>query len=96
MNINVVGKIKLYGYTSLSLLCLFSAIYCIGLNEGELSSSGGKSGLFYLTMSLFAAIIDPVFKDNSISVIYFLLSMVFMLLAWKYYKIINAVKNPSI
>jgi len=95
-DINTMEKIKLYSYLSLMCLCIFLTVYSIGSSQNDLSSGGGKAGLFHLVLTLVTTIIEPIFGSNSIAFVYFLLSIVFMMLTWKYYKIISSTNNSKL
>lgn len=84
-------KIKVVMYFSLALLSFSLALYGMGMSAGDLTSSGGRSGLFYIALSIMASIVEPVFNDNSVSVIYSAFGVRFSFLFWITFRKINTI-----
>jgi len=71
------------------------AIFSVDIASDNASPSGGTAGIFSVAIYLIVGLIEPIFGKVSVSIIYLVIALVFMWLAARKYKLLNAVKNDN-
>mgnify|MGYP007087009221 CR=1 FL=1 len=79
-------KFKFGAWLFLALVLIISGIVFWGESVTGLPSSGGKSGILIVFIGSLATLLKPALSDYSISAVYFLISVIPLLMAYLSFK----------
>jgi hypothetical protein len=79
-------KIKIGAWLFVASVFIISGIIFWGVSVNELPSSGGKSGVLVMFVGALAILLQPLFFTYSVSAVYFIISVIPLILAYLNYK----------
>ena len=91
--VNTLLKFKVVMWLFLACVFVSSAVAFFGVPVSGLPESGGKAGAFLMLVNIISMLIEPLFVNYSVSVVYILISIIPFLLAFSNYRKLKSEKS---
>lgn len=83
------------GWLCLASILVWSAVTFFGVPVDALPEVGGKSGAFLMAISVLSILIEPLFVNYSVSVVYMLISILPLVMAFMNYRKLNRERSTN-